>query len=464
MKPATTYIKYILLFYFLIRLIGITNPPLEKNHNWRQATGLMVARNFLEIDPNILYPRVDETNGGTGIIGMEFPSLNYTYYLTSKVFGHTHWYGRLINLIFSTLGLLFFFKTLRITGFKDRTALASTFILATSIWFSFSRKMMPDTYCISLMFIALYYGFSYLKETKPFHLITYTIIATIAVLSKIPAGIYFIVFLPSLLNKAICPTVKTQFAFASLIPAISTYFWYFIWNPHLSTVYGNWYNSGYSISQGLAELSSNIPSVLDNFYFDSFHSYILFTAFIIGLAVALRRRNNSILIPFILVFAVFFAYMAKSGHYFYHHNYYIIPFVPVMALVAGYGISQLKTHWIFILALAAGSIEAIANQQHDFFTKDSELYKLELEGILDEHTDRSDLIAINGNGNPQLLYLAHRRGWNCSDDQLSNPEFIENLRSQGCSYIVINQYETITLDELHVIYIDSNIKVLSLVD
>lgn len=463
MKSASTYIKYILLFYFLIRLVGITNPPLETNHNWRQATGLMVARNFLETDSNILYPRVDETNGGTGIIGMEFPSLNYTYYLTSKVFGHTHWYGRLLNLIFSTLGLLYFFKTLRLTGFKDKEALASTIVLASSIWFAFSRKMMPDTYCISLMFIGLYYGFKYFKTNNLKHLLYYTAITTLAALSKIPAGIYFITLLPFLLNKDYLRGTKFKLIAASTIPVASTFIWYFIWNPNLSTKYGSWYNAGKSLSEGFAELSSNIPSVLDNFYFDSFHSYILFTAFVIGLIISIIKKAKPVYTTLALVSLVFSVYMVKSGHYFYHHNYYIIPFVPVMAIVAGYSIAQIKTKWVFILALTAGSIEAIANQQHDFFIKDSELYKLELEGILDQYSDRSDLIAINGNGNPQLIYLSHRKGWNCTNEQLSATGFIDKLRKQGCYYIVIDNHTPITIDHLPVVYENEDFTILSII-
>ena len=52
-KNENDYLKieYVIGLFFLIRLIGITNPPLEIAHNWRQVTGLMVARNYLEIDP-----------------------------------------------------------------------------------------------------------------------------------------------------------------------------------------------------------------------------------------------------------------------------------------------------------------------------------------------------------------------------------------------------------------------------
>tara|TARA_B110000459_G_C16208274_1_gene315320 strand:- start:159 stop:299 length:141 start_codon:yes stop_codon:yes gene_type:complete len=46
----------------------------------------MVTRNYLEVDSNLLLPRVDETKGEYGIIGMEFPSLNYIFFALTKVF------------------------------------------------------------------------------------------------------------------------------------------------------------------------------------------------------------------------------------------------------------------------------------------------------------------------------------------------------------------------------------------
>jgi hypothetical protein len=52
-------IRFWILLFFIVRLYGITLPPLEVAHNWRQATVTMVARNFAEVDANILYPRID---------------------------------------------------------------------------------------------------------------------------------------------------------------------------------------------------------------------------------------------------------------------------------------------------------------------------------------------------------------------------------------------------------------------
>src|SRR5690606_8136272 len=131
--------------FFVIRLIGITNPPLEVSHNWRQTTVTMVARNFLEVDNNIFFPRIDIAGEKTGITGMEFPLLNYLIYLVAKLFGYQHWYGRLINLLISSFGVWFFYKLVG-KYLTRQTAFYAAIILIVSIWFQFSRKIMPDTF------------------------------------------------------------------------------------------------------------------------------------------------------------------------------------------------------------------------------------------------------------------------------------------------------------------------------
>jgi hypothetical protein len=433
-------------------MIGINNPPLEIGHNWRQITGLMVARNYLEVDANILYPRIDDNNGETGIIGMEFPSLNYLYFLTSKLLGYTHWYGRLINLIISSLGLFFFYKLIFLAGFKERVAFVSTIFLSASIWFTFSRKMMPDTYCISLMFIGLYYGLRFLKENKFYQILLYIIVCSLAVLSKIPAGIYFILLLPFVLNKKFNIRRRIILISTSLIPLILTYIWYFVWNPKLASEYGNWYNSGKPIKTGFIEIVENLGKTLDNFYFDSFSSYIVFSIFISGVFIMFLKKDKRMIITFSLLFLVFVIYIFKSGFYFYHHNYYIIPFVPVMALVAGYALSLMKNKWVFITILILGVGESIANQQHDLFVKKTEKYKMSIEPIMDSVSHTDDLILINGNGNPQLIYLSNRKGWNCSDEQLSDKAYINTVIDNNCKFIVINKHSHADLETVNLLF------------
>ena len=107
-KRYLYHIRFWIVFFFLIRLIGITNPPLEAGHNWRQSFTNMVARNFYEENSNIFYPTIDMSGNRNGTVASEFPIFNYLIYLVSSVFGYQHWYGRLISLIFSSFGFLYF--------------------------------------------------------------------------------------------------------------------------------------------------------------------------------------------------------------------------------------------------------------------------------------------------------------------------------------------------------------------
>ncbi len=284
-------IEFWIFLFFMFRLWGITDPPLESGHNWRQITGLMVSRNFLEIDSNIFFPRVDENNGGTGIIGMEFPILNYLHFLLSFIFGYQHWYGRLINLIVSSLGIFYFYKLIKVV-FNENLAFYSSIGLLTSTWFVFSRKMMPDTFCMALMFIGLYFGYQYLIKKHWKKLLLFFLFTSLGSLAKIPAIIGFSFVL--LFWWKLKPTIKIMWVQSvfMVFTCILVYLWYFLWNPYLSENYGNWYNLGKSFSQGFEELSHNLPKIMENFYFHSFNSFILFGLSLYGFILILKFKKK----------------------------------------------------------------------------------------------------------------------------------------------------------------------------
>jgi len=439
MKGLFTKAEFWIFFFLLLRLFGITNPPLEGAHNWRQTTGLMVARNYYEVDANILHPRIDDHQGGSGIIGMEFPALNYLHFLIAETFGYEHWYGRLINLIVSSFGIWFFVLFLRSFFFEEKLVTTAAVLLSTSIWFSFSRKMMPDTFCISLMMGALHFGRQYLLIGKNKSLVLSIIFCTISMLSKISASIYLALLIPVWMDDTIEISRKKSLFVFLLLPVGITYFWYFIYNPSLAEAHGTWYNIGKPWLEGLSDILSHPKEVLDNFYFDAFAGFIGFGVSMVGLGMLLKTRQSAIIRAIGLVTFVFILYMVKSGYYFYHHNYYIIPFVPILAFSAAYALSLIKHKAIFLTLLILTAVESIANQQHDFFIKKDQKYKLGLEGILDQHIGREELIAINGGENPQMIYLSHRKGWTLSNDQIQDQTLIKSLKENGCKWLVLDK-------------------------
>jgi hypothetical protein len=127
----------------------------------------------------------------------------------------------------------------------------------------------------------------------------------------------------------------------------------------------------------------------------------------------------------------------KAGHTFPHHSYYIIPFVPVMALVAGFGVSCIPDKRFALAFVLIIALEGILNQQHDFRLKPAQKAMLNIEKDLDSFSGRNDLILINSDEVPTPVYFAHRKGWVASNDLILKEVYLDSLQQHGLKYIII---------------------------
>lgn len=441
--------RLVILFFFIIRLFGITNPPLERNHNWRQVSTNMYARNFLEVDNDIRYARVDMAGNLTGITAKEFPFFNYLIYGTAKIFGWQHWYGRLISLIMSSFGVWFFYRLVR-EYLSDEWDFPAMLVLLAGIWFGHSRIIMPDTFAVSLVLGGLYFGLKYLDKGKWWRLLLFFLFATLGAMSKLPSGYLLAVLIfpifgkaknfPSFENLQSLNTRKISLSiFGAILLAICGY-WYFKWIPYLVETYGYEHYYLRDIWTGTKQIFADLGETAERFYISAPKSYVAFAMYVFGIFCMIWKKQKRLLYVFGLLSFVFLLYMFKAGESFYHHNYYIIPFAPVLALVAGYGLRQItnsKFRWLLILIILA---EGIGNQQDAFCIKDSELPKLELEKIADSFSERNDLVAFYQDaGNPQEMYFAHRKGWVSKHSELMDDKFRAAIENGGCKFIFINK-------------------------
>lgn len=437
LKNLLTDIRFWIVLFFLIRMVGITNAPLEIGHSWRQSLTNMIARNFVDYGVDMLRPAIDMAGEKTGIIGSEFPLFNYLIYLFAEIFGYDHWYGRLINLLISSIGIYYFYKLIK-GLFSERVAFSAAIILTTSIWFGFSRKIMPDTFSVALMITGLYYAYDYLKYNRKRGLVLFFLLSTLGMLCKIPALslfgalgiIIFIRTIPAIRKAWLIATGTVGFAIAGL--------WYFYWVPYLLQTYHYQLYFPKGITEGIKEIIPLLPLALEKFYFSSLMSYLAFACFLAGLVSIFISKNRLLKITLSIVTLVFVIFIIKTGAVFPLHSYYVIPFTPVMAFVAGYFLAKIPLKFQYIL-LVIIAIEAIANQQHDFFIKESENYKLQLETVADKTIGKHDLIIINGGPSPQQIYLSHRKGWTVESEKLYNPKFIDSLNNLGAKYLIIDK-------------------------
>lgn len=438
-KTMIKDIRVWILVYFLIRLIGILNPPLEVAHNWRQVTVNMVARNYFEIDSNPFYPRVDMAGEKTGITGMEFPLLNYLIFIVSKLFGFDHWYGRLINLIVSSLGIFYFYRIVK-KQFSPALALISGIIMLNSIWFCYSRKIMPDTFSVSITLIGLYYALEYLyQKNNILNLFLYVLFGVLGVLSKIPAAVILTVLCVPIFDKSVSSKSKMFLVAGSILILFPVIAWYFYWVPYLVAEYGFWhYYMGTTFNNGFHEIITNLDQFAKKFYFEALR-FSGFALFILGLYFLIRKPNKKFILILIITTIIFLLFVIIAGRGFYGHSYYIIPYVPIMALIAAFAIENVKLKWIRNGLLAIIILEGILNQYHDFRIKKEDSYRLSLEKIADSICKQYDLIAINGDINPRDLYFTHRKGWTISNEDLFNIGYLNELAKKGCKYVFIDK-------------------------
>jgi hypothetical protein len=428
-------IRFWIFLFFIIRLLGITNPPLEIGHNWRQSLTNMVAKNFVEEGADLFHPKINMAGEKTGVIGSEFPFFNFLIYLFAKVFGFQHWYGRLINLIISSIGVFYFYRIIK-TLANQRIALFSSIVFLSSIWFAFSRKIMPDTFSVSLVIIALYYAISYLKYDGFYKVILFFLLGTLGMLCKIPAlSLMFGLVLVLLIKDIPKKRIFYLFAFSTLSVSI-VFAWYFYWVPHLLEVYQFQLYFTKGFKEGFLEIVPYWDLLLEKFYFSALSSYIAFACFLMSLFFLFKNKEKKILYVIAVITLGFFAFILKTGDVFPLHNYYIIPFVPIMAFLVGYALDNINRKWAFVLMLGI-TVEAIANQQHDLFIKKSELYKLDLESNLEKITPKKDLVIIN-HKSPQLMYFANRKGWTIENDKLDIQK-IEELKKLGAKFLLIDK-------------------------
>ncbi|MFA5419191.1 MAG: glycosyltransferase family 39 protein [Bacteroidales bacterium] len=453
-----------ILLFFVIRLFGITLPPIEAAQNWRQCNVAMVARNFYETDANIFYPRIDNAGEKTGITGMEFPLLNYLIYLMSLLFGYDHWYGRLINLVVSSTGIWYFYLLVR-KYFSRQIAFNAGIILLSSIWFAYSRKIMPDTFSVSFILAGLYFGTNYLDRGASYRsLILSYVLMLLGTLSKLPAAYLVSLFVPLLFFDTIAVKRRVIMTITLVMVVIPVVVWYFYWVPFLVNEYGFWYFfMGKDFLQGAKEIAIYWNESLKNYY-ENAMKFIGFGAFVAGLLLAIYLKKRNLLIVFILTFVPFLFMMVKAGETFSFHSYYIIPFVPIMALVAGYGLSLINKKQIVAVILMAIVTEGILNQQHDFRIKEKYLPILNLESVLDKYSKPTDLILINSGSLPTPLYFAHRKGWLSTNENIRKQSYRDELHTKGLKFIVILKRSFGTQVELpeHIVFDNENYTVYSL--
>jgi len=430
---------------FIIRLWNINIGPLD-SHAWRQSITLGVARNYLNWDPSFFTPRTILCDSRGGELAQEFPLYNYLVYLGWSIFGEQNWVFRITNLIISSLGLFWFYKSITLI-FDNRKALFSMILFGTSIAFIYARKGMPDTVSVSLAFGGLYYGIRYLslKSSKPFgkEIFLYFMLVTLGVLCKISAlTVMTFISIPFIFGS-ITLNKRLFFLLANILALTIIFYWYFIWVEDTEKNFGFLLFYPKSLSVGFNEITNSNGQTFGRFELIAFQNYYTFYICCVGLLISFctKARIKSLTLT-VITAIIFFYFMVKTGFVFSSHEYYVIPFIPFMSLYGAFAIDftikNTSTLFSVPIILIISSI-GIYPQLKDFHISKN-LKKFEsLEQLVDNHIPKNSRVLTSAHdGNPMMLYQANRIGW--SDDvRWKDAKWVKDEHTVGLDFLIIEK-------------------------
>ena len=128
----------------------------------------------------------------------------------------------------------------------------------------------------------------------------------------------------------------------------------------------------------------------------------------------------------------------------------MIPFLPFLAIYAGYALAEIKMKQIVIAVASIVMIEGFLNQQHDLAWYSRGAYKLNLEAEINAVIEPELPIAFISEGSPNEMYFANRSGWLVGLNQVYEEDLITRLKNEGCNYIILIKeqvvYRKVVLD------------------
>ena len=162
-SPANSFEKMrgwhlLLILVVLYGLLGIYKIiPLRPQsiHQWAQCDRASVAWNYYMGDGDFFHPRVNNTDNGTGITGLEFPIVQYFVSFLYRLFGFHEWLYRLTTLLVFTLGATSVFR-LSVYFLEDKlqALLIMLLYVCSPLLAFYSCSFIPDIYSLSFAMIA----------------------------------------------------------------------------------------------------------------------------------------------------------------------------------------------------------------------------------------------------------------------------------------------------------------------
>jgi len=443
--PSRLAVAFILALALVLRLVHVGAPILGV-HSWRQADTAAIARNFHEGGYRFLYPQVDWGGAGPGYVESEFPAFSYAVAVLQGAFGPSEAWGRLLAALLSTLTVYLLYRLARDAYGDERAALAAALVFATlplSVYYG--RAFMPEAAMLCASVAALH-AFDRWTATgaRRWYLLAAGATA-MACLLKLPClylGLPLLYLAWRTWGRALARR-PALWLFAALVLAPVA-----LWYAHAHVLYrsggvtfGIWeYGSDKWGNWRLVGSGGFWNGVLSRSLAERHLTWAGVPLAVAGLLLPRTGRRAGLADVWLLALAVYLIVVARGN---YVHEYYQLPFLPPLSIAMGRAISaafapgpRLAWRAGAVAALLAMVLVLSGARLASYWRREdpSRSPLMRLARLVERQTPPAARIVAVDQGNPTLLYLAHRKGWHASPEDLT-PGALRTRALEGARFV-----------------------------
>jgi hypothetical protein len=412
---------------------------------WRQGDTAAIARNFAQLDFNILYPQTDYDGPPPNYVELELQIVPYLAAIGYKIFGVHEVFGRLISIGFSlgTIVVIAYFGWWLFESALVGLVAALLFaIFPGSIYYG--RTFMPDTAMTFFFTLALYASARTLlapgTKAIPWKEIGCAILLALAFLAKPVSALAVIPLacigrLRSLI--VIVPAAISLWLYLHEVNSHAEWHWASgITREHVIPSLLQSLVSPHAFIAKVVVLLTTIPSMLST----TMLGPAGFALAVLGFLTPLRSRSNVLLYSW-LVAAALYAFVVVTVE---RVDYYLYPVLPLAALAGAAFIRTFAALWteatprLQNIALAGAAVALIVVigdnaaqiQPYYYYKRTVYLEARRLHTLL-----APDALVVMAHYDPSILYYMEHKGWE-EDPLLWTPFDEQSAIRKGSRYFI----------------------------
>lgn len=445
---------YFFIFTFLLSglmHLHIFQTDLVGYHVWRQTETQNNIENFYNEDFNILNPKVNDRGETEGIIRLEFPIMQWLFACFYRLFGDHLVISRILSFIigvFSVAGIFFLIKNIfHNTLISLLGAWAFNF---SPVFYYYTMNPLPDNFALCCSIWGLGFFFHWISTKSYLSIILTGVLLSLGVLAKLPFMLYLSVpAMYLIVERKIFITYLPQASIVLLFLLLPIIWYSNVIAPHWHpVVFGIFDGDRLPISTLIDIIQHNLISTLPELLINYGSLFFFIAGFYFIYKKRVYKKNSFMLfliwgIAIILYFIFEMKIIAKV------HDYYLLPFLPLIFIVVSYGCFHLLNSQnkflmrfsIFLLCLLPVTAYLRANSRWNLknpgFNVDLLIYKNELRNAV---PGNALCIAGNDQSTNIFFYYIHKKGWSFDSNVLDSVK-IKMRMDQGAEYLYSDSRE-----------------------